>query len=171
MSINLRFLAFALLAFSSASLAEATTPGLKVRVQCEPCSIRADESLSIVISLANEGSDPITVFGRFIWGPIGGAELVVIDDAGKTVRVDDHELPSPDLFRDKANFVRLWPMHSFGTIRSEKASDIFPRAGRYRLKVRYVSPVPTDVMPTGLKNAWGRERPRIESPFVVITVR
>jgi hypothetical protein len=161
----------AVMIVSPAAVAQTKQTSLELHVACEPCVTSLDGQVKIYVSILNLGPEPQRLFGRLFWGPIGGTELVVLNAARRPVRVDDHELPSPHLFRHSANYVELLPTYSFGVLRTERAGDIFPNRGEYEVFVRYASPVPAASVPKSLQDVWVRERPRLESKRIRITVQ
>lgn len=125
--------------------------------------IRLGESFVLSVRLVNTSREKVWLYGRLLWGEGGGLTLLVEDEKGQVVHsaeLDDDMVVPSTLFTSES-FVVLVPGHFLGVERPDRQANLFPRAGKYRISVKYQSPVPGKYKRA--TNFWSREKGLIRS--------
>ncbi len=137
-------------------------------------SDREDYSLSndihLDVRVVNSSEEPLTIYGRLLWGYAGGLTLHVTADSDKEIapKVLDDDLVIPSTLVDRNSFVVLAPNHYLGTTRIERLTDLVEKPGTYFIRVEYRSPVPLK-FGQGPK-FWSFEKPPISSQTIEVHI-
>ena len=145
-------------------------PPLVLSLSTNQSELALDAPLTIEACLRNSSKEPVSVFGRLLWGLTGGLQLHVFDEAGGRVEPLslDHDLPPPSWVLDAANYTRLYPGHAICVSRTDRLNTLVQRPGRYTLRLEYKSPAKTH--PSGSADFFGRRETSLVSEPVQISV-
>src|ERR1019366_6400676 len=117
---------------------------LVVTISASAATYSKSSDLKLDVSLRNESSEPLSVFGRLLFGGSGGLILTITDATGKAISTPlllDEQVP-PTVLQYATSYVVLQPQHYLGTTLVQPVKDLFARSGTYRITVKYLSPVP-----------------------------
>jgi|SRR5271165_4638954 len=148
---------------------------LRVDVSCQSRSVRMSDNIILVVSLRNEGTEPLFLYNRIGWGEGGGLTLRIDGMGGNTVASpvrDDTMLPPPRI-GDFSILVRLDDNEFFGVRRISPVRDLVSGPGQYKLRVSYSSLLYPDLVQRelrGLRIIWDSDPP-IRSEWITIDVR
>jgi hypothetical protein len=122
------------------------------------------------VKIANATTEPLTLYGRLLWGYAGGLTLHITDDSNReiTPKVLDDDLLIPSTLTNPESFVVLAPNHFLGTTRIEHVTDLVKKPGTYFVHVEYRSPVPTKFAQG--PNFWGFEKGPVSSETVELHI-
>ena len=99
------------------------------------------ETLTIDVTIRNDGPDTVYLFGRLEWGIGGGLALAINNDRGEIVPTGDGILWPPLPPDDPALLVRLDEERFFGARRELEIGRFFRNPGKYVLQVKYWCPL------------------------------
>lgn len=161
----------AVFALCPTALIASSSPRIEVEISADKVDIHLDEEIKICAALRNiDQLRMVSVFGHLGWGSAFGLRLEVSDPSGNTIQLKhlDHHRISPSNLEKDEYYLHLQPGHSIGICRQDKASDLFPDNGSYRLVVAYRSPVPSQFKRSenfiSLEDGW------IASESILVTV-
>lgn len=133
------------------------------------------DALKLDVSLQNSGSQTVYVDRRMFWGGFGGGlKLEIADSQGRPVpsRMLNDALMPPPSEADTSLLIRLDEGFFYGTKLDLPVRHVFPKPGRYSLRVIYKSWLRRDfVAPQlrGLPAVWA-DSPEIASNPVWIDI-
>jgi hypothetical protein len=160
---------------ASIALAVVIVPSVSAQaLQAVLSSSRAEygttDEVTLEVKLVNVSSEPVTLWGKLMWGYAGGFVLRAFEESGSEVQRDayDDDLLIPSMLGDPTNFVKLAPNHLLGILRKDRASDLFRKPGEYRLRVEYRSPVPLKYK--NQSDFWSTERGVVSSEFIHLRI-
>ncbi len=144
---------------------------LKVLLSSDRTEYAITDRVTFEAKLVNESSEPITLWGKLMWGYAGGFVLRIYEEGGSEVHPSayDDDILIPSMLRDPANFVRLNPNHLLGVLRADRASDLFGKPGAFKVRLQYRSPVPLKYR--NQADFWSTERGVIDSEFIHVRIR
>jgi hypothetical protein len=161
----------AILTVPSMSASPPHSSPLVVTISTLTTTYRKSSDLTLDVQLRNESDEPITVFGRLLFGGSGGLILTVTDAAGKVIATPvllDEQVP-PAFLRHASSYVVLQPHHYLGTALIQPVKDLFAGSGTYRITIDYLSPVPRRYFTNGGKS-FGRENGIVRSNSLTVHI-
>lgn len=116
---------------------------LTLLLTCNKSEVSTDDPVVLTVQLLNGSSDSISVFGELKWGYGGGLMLNVSDEKGNPTFSEQHDddMIVPSRIADSSAYVVVPPDHLFGVVRSDTPKNLFRTSGRYKISVRYWSPI------------------------------
>lgn len=168
--MTLRIIAVSLIVLSA--LGQSSNKGLQVELSADAKSYKLGEPIIITARLRNVTQGSFWIFKYLLWGRRGGFVLEVNDNSGHKVEAvqldEDHVLPST--ISDAKSYLELAPDYELGIRRRDSTNNLFKALGRYRLRVRYISPVPRKYFPKP-SLAWASDEAPIFSVPIEVEIR
>jgi hypothetical protein len=123
--------------------------GLRFFAEVERELFRPTSTISVKLKLENTGKSPVYIHKQLGFGA-GGFRLTILDDGNRRVPPNmlAETLPTPVLSKEDLQAIN--PGKSIEEKIDVRLLDYEITPGDYTLKIRYVSPVAIDAVPTGL---------------------
>jgi len=144
---------------------------LAVEVTCDRRDYSLTDEIRLDVHIANSSLlAPLTIYGRLLWGYVGGLTLHVSDGSKREIAPKEYDdgMVIPGTLEDRNAFVVLAPYHYLGTTRIQRLSSLVEKPGTYFIRVVYRSPIP---MEFGMgPSFWASERGVVSSKEIEIHV-
>lgn len=152
-----------------------SSPAVKLVIWADHMKFSEKQSVRLSASLQNDGDTPVYVDRRMFWTGFGGGLTLQISDAqGRSipVRVLSDAIMPPPPPGDTTILLRLDEGFFYGTSLSLSVKDVFPKPGRYAIRVVYKSWLPKDLVAPELRNlpAMWADSPAIASDQLWVDV-
>ena len=157
-----------------AAMLNAQTAGKKLVVELSTPrqTYAVGEDIAITAKVCNRGPEPLSVYRYLLWGYRGGLVLEITDASGHKVEPEqlDEDSVIPTTLSDAKSFLEIPPDYEWGVVRRDKISNLFGKPGRYRVRLRYLSPVPRKYFAKGV-GQWATEDGPVVSECLEIEVK
>lgn len=129
------------------------------------------DNISLRVRIENQGPSPIVMYGKIGWGELGGLTLKIARANGEVVQPEslDADMIIPSTLHDRSYYVTIFRSQFIGISRVERVTELFPDAGKYKVWVEYMSPVPRDSSLVR-HSFWSMESGRVISNALILSV-